>query len=131
MDPSSDMFVQSFYELVYKRFNNIFVSHQFSLRMPPKRKPTVKSSSRDEPRRLSTRIAAKAMPPVTAGASKATRDYEEFIDIDAELTNAEEDSDKEAPRRAGSQAETSGPNAAPSVPSELATTQGRTAYDVR
>lgn len=84
--------------------------------MPPKR-TTAKSTEKTPPHRLSARIAA----------SKATSDYEETIDINAELTDTDEDSNtKEASKKAGSQL-----NAAPSVPSELATTQGRTAYDVR
>ena len=70
------------------------------------------------------------MLPVTA--TQAIPDYEETIDIDAELTNAKKDSnDKEAFKKAGSHAKTSGPNAALSIPSDLATTQGQMAYDVR
>jgi hypothetical protein len=109
--------------------------------MPPK----AKSTTRNVPSRpVSTRIAAKAKPPVVPPS-----DNEEIIDIDAELpevtTETEEDSD--TPKKKGKHtraqtkaesgvlSESGGPvskSAAPSLPSELATTtQGRTAYDVR
>lgn len=101
--------------------------------MPPKR-----TTHNAPSRRLSTRIAAKAMPPVTAPQAPPS-DYEETIDIDAELTDNEADNNgpshgAAAQAMADSDIPSSRPvtkKAAPSVPSELATTQGRTAYDVR
>ena len=114
---------------VYKWFNlNDIFWHRFSFQMPPKR-PTEKATQK-APSRVSVRIAAAS--------------HEEIIDIDAELTDADDSGDEDGNRddkvtptkKVGSQASgilSSGPNAAPvpSVPSELATTQGRTAYDVR
>ena len=110
--------------------------------MPPKC-TTAKPSTHKAPsesRCLSTRIAAKGMPPVTA--PQAPPDDEETIDIDAELTDNEADSNHGAAVVALGQAmansesgiPSGGPvpkKAAPSVPLELATTQGCTAYDVR
>jgi hypothetical protein len=96
--------------------------------MPPKR-TTAKSTKNVPSHRVSTRVAANAIPPVTVPQAPS-HDNEEIIDIDAELPDLT-DTDE---AMAESDNPSGGPilkNAAPSVPSELATTQGRTAYDVR
>ena len=106
--------------------------------MPPKC-TTAKSSTCNAPsHHLSTCIAAKAMPPVTAPQAPPPDD-KETIDIDAELTNNEADSNSpshglavvaQAMANSESGIPSGGPipkKAAPSIPLELATTQGHTA----
>jgi hypothetical protein len=90
---------------------------------------TAKSSTRKAPsRHVSTCIAAKTMPPVTAPqAPPPASDNEETINIDADLGAVTEEEDSDNPHTGLPSGGPVSKKAAPSVPSG----QGRTAYDVR